>query len=109
MSENDQFFEQVSDLVQKAWALDKILQLTSHKVQLCFRIQKDGQMSNLRMTASSGLARLDMAALKAVQSASPFSCPPSVQDCHLQADFEYDVDSDTKQVRCKFRIWPAST
>jgi protein TonB len=39
-----------------------------------FRIQKDGSISELRVAESSGYNAFDLAALRAVQNASPF--PP---------------------------------
>jgi len=103
MSESDLFLQHISSSVHKGWKLSCTSEPKSHKVQLRFLVQKDGKLDNLRMTVSSSLSVNDMAALKAVQNASPFSCPPSGRVCHLQADFEYDVASDTKHVKCEFR------
>jgi TonB family protein len=103
MNETDLFLQHVSSAVQQAWKLSSTSEPKSHKVQLRFSVQEDGKLNHLRMTESSSLSVNDMAALKAVQNASPFPSPPSGKACRLQADFEYDVASDTKQVKCEFR------
>lgn len=66
---------------------------TSRRVQVTFKIHRNGSMSNLGLLASSGVAMADQAALKAVQLAAPFRhLPPgSPDDVDIQFTFDYRV------------------
>jgi TonB family protein len=48
-----------------------------NQVLLAFQVHRDGTVSNLRVTRSSGLRMLDSAAILAVRKAAPFSPPPA--------------------------------
>jgi len=70
---------------------------TSRRVQVTFKIHRNGSMSNLRLLASSGAAIADQAALKAVQLAAPFRHLPSgsPEDVDIQFTFDYNVFKGT--------------
>lgn len=58
-------------------ALFSIRRNETRNGKFIFKVHKDGQMTNLRMTVSSGLALADQAFLKAIENAAPFRPLPS--------------------------------
>lgn len=56
--------------IKRAWFPPKLYE--SKRVALIFKIDKDGNLSNLRVDRSSGVSSADQAALKAVENAAPF-------------------------------------
>ncbi len=77
--------------IKRAWFPPKGNE--SKRVSVVFKIHRDGQMSNLRLDKSSGLAIADQAALKAVENAAPFRpLPPGApDDVDIQFTFDYNV------------------
>jgi len=63
------------------------------RVVVQFRIHKGGELSNLAISHSSGLAIADQAALSAVGNASPFKPLPAgaPENCGVQFTFDYNV------------------
>lgn len=70
---------------------------TSKRVQVIFKVHRNGTMSNLKLLVSSGAAFADQAALKAVQLAAPFRHLPSgsPEDVDIQFTFDYNVFKGT--------------
>lgn len=70
---------------------------TSKRVQVTFKVRRNGTMSNLKLLVSSGVAIADQAALKAVQLAAPFRHLPSgsPEDVDIQFTFDYNVFKGT--------------
>ncbi len=64
-----------------------------NRVKVLFKIHANGEMSNLRITESSGLAIADQAALAAVRNAAPFAHLPenSPENVDIEFTFDYNV------------------
>ncbi len=52
----------------------------TYQTQVYFKIYRNGQVSDLRVEASSGIQALDLSALRAIQESSPFPPLPSEYD-----------------------------
>jgi len=70
-------------------------------VVVLFKIHKAGQLSHLRLNKSSGIARADEAALKAIEDAAPFRQLPkgSPDDVDIQFTFDYTVFNGSRALR----------
>jgi TonB family protein len=79
--------------IKRAWFPPKGNE--SKRVVVVFKIHREGQLSNLRLEHSSGVAVADQAALKAVENAAPFrQLPPGApDDVDIQFTFDYNVFS----------------
>lgn len=77
--------------IKRAWFPPKGNE--SKRVKVVFKVHRDGQMTNLRMLNSSGLAIADQAALKAVENAAPFRQLPegAPDDVDIEFTFDYNV------------------
>jgi TonB family protein len=77
--------------IQRAWFPPKDIRSTRVVVQ--FKIDHSGSLSNVRIDHSSGSAIADQAALKAVESASPFRPLPAgaPKDVEINFTFDYNV------------------
>ncbi|MBS1956412.1 MAG: TonB family protein [Cyanobacteria bacterium SZAS-4] len=59
------------------------------RVSVCFHIHRGGELSNLRLNHSSGVAITDLSALKGVENAAPFKpLPAGVDALRLQVAFD---------------------
>ena len=67
----------------------------SIKTQVVFKIHTNGELSDLRIKQSSGIAINDQAALKAVESSAPFKHLPanSPENVDIEFTFDYNVFS----------------
>lgn len=68
----------------------------SKRVQLLFKVSRDGRLIRLNISKSSGVADADDAALEAVKMSAPFRpLPPEYQgkDIDIQFTFDYNVFS----------------
>jgi len=86
----------MSDLqrrIKRAWFPPKGNE--SKRVVVVFKIHRGGELSNLRLDHSSGVASADQAALKAVENAAPFRQLPAgaPDDVDIQFTFDYNVFS----------------
>jgi TonB family protein len=65
------------------------------RVVVVFRIHSLGELSNLRLDHSSGVAAADQAALKAVENASPFRMLPKggLDELDIKFIFDYNLFS----------------
>jgi len=90
----DDFGPYMADLqrrIKRAWFPPKGNE--SKRVVVLFKIHKGGELSNLSISHSSGLAIADQAALKAIENAAPFRPLPSgaSNDVGIQFTFDYNV------------------
>lgn len=77
--------------IKRAWFPPKGYE--TKRVVVVFKIHRGGELSNLRLDHSSGVAVADQAALKAVENASPFRPLPAgaADDVDIQFTFDYNV------------------
>lgn len=77
--------------IKRAWFPPKGNE--SKRVVVQFKVHRGGELSNLRLDKSSGMAIADQAALKAVENAAPFRpLPPGApDDVDIQFTFDYNV------------------
>jgi TonB family protein len=77
--------------IKRAWFPPKGNE--SKRVVVVFKVHKGGELSNLRLVTSSGVAIADKAALQAVENAAPFrTLPPGASDdVDIQFTFDYNV------------------
>lgn len=76
--------------IKRAWFPPKGNE--SKRVVVQFKIHKGGELSNLRIDHSSGLAIADQAALKAVENAAPFRPLPAGADDSVDIQFTFDYN-----------------
>ncbi|HEY9714649.1 MAG TPA: energy transducer TonB, partial [Chroococcales cyanobacterium] len=79
--------------IKRAWFPPKGNE--SKRVVVVFKVHRGGELSNLRLDKSSGVAIADQAALKAVENAAPFRPLPAgaSDDVDIQFTFDYNVFS----------------
>ncbi|MBS2004486.1 MAG: TonB C-terminal domain-containing protein [Cyanobacteria bacterium SZAS LIN-5] len=79
--------------IKRAWFPPKGNE--SKRVVVIFKVHRGGELSNLRLDKSSGVAIADQAALKAVENAAPFRPLPAgaSDDVDIQFTFDYNVFS----------------
>lgn len=77
--------------IKRAWFPPKNTE--KNRVKVMFKIHNGGEMSNLRISETSGLAIADQAALQAIQSAAPFRhLPPGApENVDIEFTFDYNV------------------
>jgi TonB family protein len=77
--------------IKRAWFPPKGNE--SKRVVVVFKVHRGGELSNLRIDHSSGVAVADAAALKAVENAAPFRPLPAgaSEDVDIQFTFDYNV------------------
>jgi len=65
----------------------------NRRVVVVFKIHREGELSNLRLVTSSGMAGADKAAMSAVENAAPFRHLPegASDDVDIQFTFDYNV------------------
>lgn len=63
-----------------------------NRVKVMFKIHENGEMGNLRITESSGIAIVDQAALTAVRNASPFQHLPENAPENVDIEFTFDYN-----------------
>jgi len=98
---SDSYVADLQNRLFRAWSLPP--DCPAKKVAVLFRIEKDGQITHLRIGSSSGRAILDNAALKAVQNSTPFAMLP-VQygdSTDIQATFDLSQETGEKPVTIK--------
>jgi TonB family protein len=77
--------------IKRAWYPPRGIE--SHRVVVVFKVHEHGELSNLRISQSSGVPNRDKAALDAVQNASPFRPLPqgASEPVDIQFTFDYNV------------------
>jgi len=73
------------------------------KVEVQFKIARDGSIKNLCVLKASGLAVVDAAAIKAVHDAAPFRKLPSGSPDDVDIHFTFDFEVGD------FKVSPANT
>ena len=83
--------------IKRSWFPPKDTE--SKRVQVIFKVHRDGSLSHLRLERSSGLAIADQAALKAIEDAAPFHPLPAgaPEDVDIQFTFDYNVFAGSGQ------------
>jgi TonB family protein len=76
--------------IKRAWFPPPNTQ--SRRVTVLFKIHTNGELSNLRVEKSSGLALYDNAALRAVENAAPFRPLPLHADENVDIQFTFDYN-----------------
>jgi periplasmic protein TonB len=72
------YSQYVVDRIKENWLIPNIIRSESGRTTILFYIEKDGQVSGIRVVTTSGNKRLDNAALNSVLVAGPF--PPLPRD-----------------------------
>jgi len=76
--------------IKRAWFPPKIAR--SKRVQVIFKVHRNGEMTNLRLANSSGLTAADEAALKAIEAAAPFHPLPAGAPADVDIEFTFDYN-----------------
>ncbi len=76
--------------IRRAWFPPKDLQ--KRRVKVMFKVHTGGELSNLRISESSGFPTADQAALKAVESAAPFRHLPQFSPENVDIEFTFDYN-----------------
>ena len=76
--------------IKRVWFPPRIAR--SKRVQVIFKVHRNGEMSNLRLANSSGLTAADEAALKAIESAAPFHPLPAGAPADVDIEFTFDYN-----------------
>jgi TonB family protein len=79
--------------IKRAWFPPKGME--SKTIVVSFKVNKNGQLSDLKLVTSTGPTEAAKAALQAVQNASPFRALPqeSGDDIDVQLRFDYNLFS----------------
>lgn len=90
------FSEYMADLqrrIKRAWF--PVKEHETRKVKVMFKVHTNGELSNLRISQSSGFALSDQAALQAVNTAAPFKHLPqnAPENVDIEFTFDYNVFS----------------
>ncbi|MBA4073500.1 MAG: hypothetical protein C0508_00580 [Cyanobacteria bacterium PR.023] len=76
--------------IKRVWFPPKIAR--SKRVQVIFKVHRNGEMTNLRLANSSGLTAADEAALKAIEAAAPFHPLPAGAPADVDIEFTFDYN-----------------
>jgi len=86
----DPYMADLQRRIKRAWFPPKGNEVK--RVVVRFRINKGGELSNLSIEHSSGLAIADQAALKAIENAAPYRPLPAGSKDHLDIQFTFDYN-----------------
>jgi TonB family protein len=84
------FMETMQRQIKKGWFPPKGEE--SKRVVTVFKLARNGSMSDLRISQSSGVAAVDAAAKRAVESAFPFGRLPLGVPRHVDVEFKFDYN-----------------
>jgi len=73
--------------VKEAWLPP--VGMESVRVKVVFKVQKNGDLTNLRILISSGLPSVDAAAVESIKNASPFNPLPEYFSHSLDVQFAF--------------------
>jgi TonB family protein len=90
--------------IKRGWIPVKVYE--TNPVVAIFKVHRGGELSNLHIEQSSGIASVDNAALKAIQSAAPFL--PLPKGCSDPIDIQFTFDERLVQ-RAQRSVSPTST
>jgi TonB family protein len=85
------YYADLGRRIKRAWFPPKGNE--SKRVVVIFRVNQGGEMTNLRISTSSGVAVADNAALKAVENAAPFRPLPAGSPEHRDYEFTFDYNT----------------
>lgn len=96
MQKFDPYLTESALRIKRAWSPPKGSK--SKRIVVLFKIHNGGDMTDLRIAHSSGLAAADQAALRAVKNAAPFRpCPTELQDTEFSVTWtlpKFDITFD---------------
>jgi periplasmic protein TonB len=87
------YVEAVRNRISSNWLLSTISPnvMTAPRLYVEFDIQKDGNISNIRLTQGSGNPEVDRSALRAIQAANPLGpLPPEYSGNQIAVSFYFD-------------------
>lgn len=79
----------VNRRVKRAWFPPKMSE--NRRVVVAFKIHANGQLSNLAISHSSGLAIVDQAALRGIENATPFGSLPNQSYENIDVQYTFDL------------------
>ncbi len=90
------YFLKLKRQIEGVWNYPEISRLKGEQgeLYLIFTIRRDGQLEDVKLINSSGYARLDNEAIRAIRVASPFSPFPeswSLERLNVRAVFRYEI------------------
>lgn len=91
----DEYMADLQRRIKRAWFPPKDGE--SKKVKVVFKIHTNGELSNLKISQSSGMALADQAALKAIENAAPFRKLPSGSPENVDVEFTFDYNVLNRQ------------
>jgi periplasmic protein TonB len=83
----------VRNRISSNWLLATISPsiLTAPRVYVTFEIQRDGTITNVQITQSSGIPEVDRSALRAVLASNPLApLPPDYSGSTVKVEFYFD-------------------
>ena len=84
------YFAEIKRRVKRNW--NPSYSSEEHTTYLTFNIQKNGQITNLQVSKSSGSQKLDRESLEAVQNSAPFDpLPPDFPLEALEIEFSFNI------------------
>jgi len=84
------FMSRLQSLIKKAWFPPHDAQTKT--VRVMFKVHTNGELSNLRISHSSGISVADQAALSAVENAAPFGHLPEFSPENVDIEFTFDYN-----------------
>ncbi|MBX9722732.1 MAG: TonB family protein [Candidatus Obscuribacterales bacterium] len=84
------YMQEIQRRIKRSWFPPKDMQ--KRRVKVMFKVHTSGDMSNLRISDSSGFAVADQAALKAVEAAAPFHHLPAYSPENVDIEFTFDYN-----------------
>lgn len=85
-----QYMQEIQRRIKRSWFPPKDMQ--KRRVKVLFKVHTAGDISNLRISESSGYATADQAALKAVETAAPFHQLPAYSPENVDIEFTFDYN-----------------
>jgi TonB family protein len=92
-SSKEAYMSDLQRRIKRAWFPPKGYE--SKRIEIAFTIHRGGELSNLRLDHSCGVAVADQACLKAVENAAPFRPlpPDSSEEAAIEFVFDYNLYS----------------
>ena len=86
----DAYMRELSRNLKQSWHPPKLS--TTNQTVVRFSISPQGELNNLLLATSSGVAEADLAAMKAVKDAAPFKALPSGEEKPVDILFTFDYN-----------------
>lgn len=85
-----QYMAKLQRRIKQSWSPEKAP--TSKRTVVAFRVTPEGELLDLKLTRSSGVAEVDEAAMKAVRNAAPLPHLPAGADEPVDIEFTFDYN-----------------